>query len=45
MINKVFNLLKVYLADDFTIAVVPFLHENNFNTASHILAKNNRRMW
>lgn len=24
MINKVFNLLKVYLADDFTIAVVLF---------------------
>lgn len=39
VINKVFDLLKVYLAANFTIAVVPSSHENNFNTASHILAK------
>lgn len=39
IINKVFNLLKVYLAADFTIAVVPSSHGNTFNTASHILAK------
>ena len=39
VINKVYNFLKLYLASNFTITVIPSSQENSFDSASHILAR------